>query len=109
MRLGLCSYTPISLTIRRRTNQQSDLRLPFDVSELESIYDVCGESSTASNWDFVWTSSTEEGREKGLLQNAFCAETDFPPLLDQDASEAIRVAESALKVGKPALCTRPYT
>ncbi|KZV74696.1 hypothetical protein PENSPDRAFT_741986 [Peniophora sp. CONT] len=80
-----------------RTNQQSNLSLPLNVSDLGSLYDVRGDSSDVAGWDFVWTAITEEGREKGLLQNAFCIESDFPPL-DEHINEVIRVAESGLKM-----------
>ncbi|VDB93398.1 unnamed protein product [Peniophora sp. CBMAI 1063] len=80
-----------------RTNRQSDVNLPTSVSELELLYDIEDHSSAASGWDFVWTSVTEEGREKGLLQNAFYTESDIIPV-DDDASEVIRIAECGLKM-----------
>jgi len=49
-------------------------------------------------WDFVWNAAVEEGREKRMLRQPFLNAIDDHRLAGIHMSEAICVAESAVKV-----------
>jgi hypothetical protein len=53
----------------------------------------------APTWDFLWNVVVEEGREKHMLRQAFTADVEEMPLVKDPSPDAVRVAESALKVG----------
>ena len=55
---------------------------------------------TAPTWDFVWNATVEEGREKRMLHQPFNKTPEKMSFIGEGQSEAISVAESALKVVK---------
>lgn len=53
---------------------------------------------TAPTWDFVWNAIVEEGREKRMLRQPFNKAVEEMTFGGEGQSEAISLAESALKV-----------
>lgn len=72
--------------------------LPATLDEMESKWEIVEKVPITPQWDFVWISSAEEGREKQLTQQAFLAEATEMPLVTDYPLERIHVADSALKV-----------
>jgi transcription factor C subunit 3 len=58
---------------------------------------------TTPTWDFVWNAVVEEGREKRMLQQPFNKALEEMAFHGEGQSEAISLAESALKVKKSIL------
>ncbi|KAI0047812.1 hypothetical protein FA95DRAFT_1558689 [Auriscalpium vulgare] len=74
------------------------LSIPADVSVLERDWKVTSKPAQAPMWDFIWNLTVDDGREKGLLANAFTTDSDeIPPAFDE-CPDSIRIAESALKM-----------
>ncbi|KAI0935940.1 hypothetical protein AcV5_004217 [Taiwanofungus camphoratus] len=72
--------------------------LPATLDEMESKWEIVEKVPITPQWDFVWISSAEEGREKQLTQQAFLAEATEMPLVTDYPLERIHVADSALKM-----------
>lgn len=66
------------------------------MDELLDQYDVVETAPTAPTWDFVWNAVVEEGREKRMLRQPFSKVVE--DITEEGQSEAISLAESALKV-----------
>jgi oxalate---CoA ligase len=73
-------------------------KLSASVEELQRNWDVVESLQAVPTWDFVWNATVEEGREKQLLQQPFTTTVDDAPPFAYTLSDAVGLAESALKV-----------
>jgi transcription factor C subunit 3 len=48
----------------------------------------------------MWNANVEEGKEKGLMRQAFNQTPGLVPSIAEAPSDAVALAEAALKVGK---------
>ncbi|KZT74913.1 hypothetical protein DAEQUDRAFT_720101 [Daedalea quercina L-15889] len=79
-------------------SHDADFALPRDVYRLYSLWEVQEKPAVAPLFDFVWSGSAEEGREKQLAQHAFAADIqDIPPVVEY-SSDSMYVADSAMKM-----------
>lgn len=76
------------------------------VDALHERWDVVEKPVVAPSWDFLWTGPSEEGREKQMLHNAFVMEGSEIPDFRQYPTEAVYVADTALKVNVVDLMVR---
>lgn len=54
---------------------------------------------TAPTFEFMWSNSAEEGREKGLLRYAFNTTREELPYVSETIPDTVAVTEAAVKVG----------
>jgi hypothetical protein len=66
--------------------------------EVLEQYDVVEAVPSVPTWDFVWNAVVEEGREKRMLRQPFNKALEEMTFNGEGQSEAISLAESALKV-----------
>ncbi|KAK7019694.1 hypothetical protein VNI00_017994 [Paramarasmius palmivorus] len=82
-----------------QVQQNIQFGLPHDVETLLEKYDVTEPNiNNGPTYDFFWTGTVEEGREKGLLSRPFTIQPDSLDFGDEKPTELVFVAESALKV-----------
>lgn len=79
-------------------SRDADFILPCDVHQLNSLWEVQEKPIIAPQFDFVWSLSAEEGREKQLAQHAFTTNLPEIPSITEYPSETLFVADSAMKV-----------
>ncbi|TFY76774.1 hypothetical protein EWM64_g7235, partial [Hericium alpestre] len=72
--------------------------LPSNPAQIASSFDVIEKLPNAPTWDFMWSLNVDEGREKGMLQQAFIREEDDVPVISDHATDHVRTAEAALKM-----------
>ncbi|KAF9229607.1 hypothetical protein BS17DRAFT_743885 [Gyrodon lividus] len=76
--------------------RQAASKLAPSVQELYKRYDVGEDTVTAPAWDFMRSTTVEEGREKQFLRQAFTKEPDIPT--EGTKKENVQLAEAALKM-----------
>lgn len=96
-------YTRLTPPVYRRVgfvelSRDADFTLPCDVNRLNSRWEVQEKSIVAPQFDFVWSLSAEEGREKQLAQHAFTTNLPEMPPVAEYSEKALFVADSAMKV-----------
>ena len=74
--------------------------LPSTIELLDQRWDIVEKAPMAPTWDFMWNGPGEEGREKQFVQQAFLTGGNSIPVIRRYLSEAMYVADSALKVTK---------
>jgi len=86
-RLGIANSTETPKTL-----------IPSDVSHLEARFEVIQQEQTVPEWDFMWNTLVDEGREKRLKRQVFsrCPE-DFPIRQLPELPDCY-IAEAAVKV-----------
>ena len=72
--------------------------MPATVDDVAEMWEVSDKNSIAPPWDFMWTFSAEEGREKQMAQQAFTVEDNEELMTVPYTEDYIHVADSALKV-----------
>ena len=72
--------------------------IPLSVDELTDHYEILENLPAVPSWDFVWNAAVEEGREKRMLRQPFLNTIDDHRPTGIPVSEAICLAESAVKV-----------
>lgn len=74
------------------------MTIPSTVQKLLEEYEVDVTEGQCLTWDFMWNANVEEGREKGLMRQAFTQTVEEIPTSLETVHEPIRLAEAALKV-----------
>ena len=71
--------------------------IPASIEQIQQQYETIESERVAPDWDYIWNTIIEEGREKKLKRQPFSqiCEKFSPPSLD---SNEIVIAESAVKV-----------
>ncbi|KAG6885704.1 hypothetical protein C0993_010876 [Termitomyces sp. T159_Od127] len=89
--------------------ESAGISLSASVDSLLAEYDIVESTPNAPSWDFVWNAVVEEGREKQMLRQPFLRTSEEMPPVIEAPSEAVSLAESALKVtlGTPHECYDP--
>ena len=77
--------------------------LPLHANGLLQKWDVVEKVDAAVSWDFMWNGAAEEGRERQFIQRAFLVGGNEIPATKKYLSEAVYVADAALKVHTPFL------
>lgn len=72
--------------------------MPATVDDVAEMWEVFDKNSIAPPWDFMWTFSAEEGREKQMTQQAFTVEDDKELVTVPYSEDNLHVVDSALKV-----------
>jgi hypothetical protein len=72
--------------------------LPSTIEQLSTEYDILEKIPAMPPWDFAWSTSTEEGREKQMFLEAFTLSDERIPPTSNYESEDLHVAEAAVKV-----------
>lgn len=80
------------------TDEPASVNLPDTIKELEDNWDVIEKPISSSRYDFLWTGSSVEVREKEFLARALTINNYELPSLENYLSEPLYVADSALKV-----------
>lgn len=75
---------------------QSHQTLPGSLETLLAKFDITDAEPTAPPFDFMWQSVVEDGREKGMLAQAFAMQQEYDPTI-LDIPDMVVVAESSLK------------
>jgi oxalate---CoA ligase len=76
--------------------REVSINLPTSVDLLHE-WEVMESAPVAPLWDFLWNTSVEEGREKNLLRYALTVGTEEMCVPKDIQSDAVHVAESAVK------------
>lgn len=74
------------------------MKLPKSVEALHEACEVIERASQVPTWDFVWQGLLDEGREQSMLAHPFLSDVEDVPTVYDSSSDAIHVAESAIKV-----------
>jgi transcription factor C subunit 3 len=61
-------------------------------------YEVDKTESPGLTWDFMWSANVEEGREKGLMRQAFNQTLENIPSFTESTPDSVALADAALKV-----------
>ena len=71
--------------------------IPASIEQIQQQYESIESERVAPDWDYIWNTIIEEGREKKLKRQPFSriCEKFSPPNLDSDE---MVIAESAVKV-----------
>ncbi|KAL0572575.1 hypothetical protein V5O48_009395 [Marasmius crinis-equi] len=72
--------------------------LPKSIELLQEQFDVVETVPAVPAWDFVWNATVEEGREKRMFTQPLIMQPDVLPFGEDTPSEAVSLAESALKM-----------
>jgi len=80
-----------------QTTEKQVAVIPGSIEQIQVQYDVVERERVAPDWDYIWNTTIEEGREKRLKRQPFSqiSEKFFPSTPD---SNEIVIAESAVKV-----------
>lgn len=70
-------------------------KLATSVKELCKFYEIGEDVVSAPAWDFMWSTTVEEGREKLFRSQAFTKEPDS--MYEATKNENVQLAEAALK------------
>jgi hypothetical protein len=86
-----------------QTTEKQVVVIPASVAQVRQQYDIIERERVAPDWDYIWNTNIEEGREKKLKRQPFSQlpEQFLPSNLD---SNEMVIAESAVKVS--ARCPR---
>lgn len=71
--------------------------IPASIEQLHEQYEVIEREPVAPEWDYIWNTVIEEGREKKLKRQSFSRSPQGFLPYSSDADE-IAIAESAVKV-----------
>jgi oxalate---CoA ligase len=80
------------------TTQPNTAVLPSSLDAFAARWEIVEKSLVAPSWDFMWSGSAEEGREKQLVQEPFILNAHDIPESVLYTSDNIFVADAALKV-----------
>ncbi|TCD70634.1 hypothetical protein EIP91_002353 [Steccherinum ochraceum] len=80
------------------TEQAITVTLPSSVADFEKSWHVSEKGVAAPMYDFMWSLPSEESREKHLLQMALVSDVYELPQVRSYSSEAVHVADAALKM-----------
>lgn len=99
----LCSVGTDHLYLTRRVGippatEKPVVIIPSRIEQLQEQYEIIERERVAPDWDYIWNTAIEEGREKKLKRQPFSRFPNkfLPSNLDSDE---MVVAESAVKVG----------
>ncbi|KXN81128.1 Transcription factor tau subunit sfc3 [Leucoagaricus sp. SymC.cos] len=78
--------------------------IPSTVEGLLEEFEIDPSEGPSLIWDFMWNANVEEGREKGLMRQAFNRSLENIPPSTDTTSNSVALAEAALKMtlGTPA-------
>ncbi|PCH33343.1 hypothetical protein WOLCODRAFT_159996 [Wolfiporia cocos MD-104 SS10] len=79
-------------------HQDARAILPGSIELLSGTYEVVEKPVTTTMWDFIWTGSSEEAREKQFNQQAFVADIGEMPPIPRYSSDFVNVVDSAVKM-----------
>lgn len=80
-----------------QTTEKQVTVIPGSIEQIQVQYDIIERERVAPDWDYIWNTIIEEGREKRLKRQPFSqiSEKFLPSTPD---SNEIVIAESAVKV-----------
>jgi transcription factor C subunit 3 len=81
-----------------QTTEKQVAVIAVSIEQIEEHYEIIEREQVAPNWDYIWNTTIEEGREKKLKRQPFSQISDkfSPSILDSNETS---IAESAVKVG----------
>ncbi|KAF5355772.1 hypothetical protein D9756_004049 [Leucocoprinus leucothites] len=84
--------------------ESGNVIIPSTVEDLLGGFEVATTEGPGLTWDFMWNANVEEGREKGLMRQAFNQTLEVIPSTTELTSNSVVLAEAALKMtlGAPA-------
>jgi hypothetical protein len=99
----LCVWVGIDYLLSNRrvgipqTTEKQVALIPASIEQIQEQYEIIERERVAPDWDYIWNTTIEEGREKKLKRQPFpkIPEKFLPSNLD--SNEAL-IAESAVKV-----------
>ncbi|KAH9835845.1 uncharacterized protein C8Q71DRAFT_99456 [Rhodofomes roseus] len=79
-------------------SRDATFALPCDVEHLTSLWEIQEKPIASPLFDFVWSGSAEEGREKQLALHAFTTDLREMPRVVEYSSDNLFVADTAMKM-----------
>ncbi|TFK57634.1 hypothetical protein OE88DRAFT_1620407 [Heliocybe sulcata] len=81
-----------------QSSQGELVLLPATLQDLQQSYDIVEKPVNETAWDFVWSITGEEGREKNMARQPFLTNPETSFWATEDLPETVHLAQSALKV-----------